>query len=142
MSLEYALQRDLVRRHDVTVNSLPIPPSNAKTLEAQLISMLWEYYTPSTSNAQADSPCAWLQQSIYLSNRKSLIAVAMTRLGWLYQDEASVHQGRVVYGHALIGLRRALYDEHSIYQNETLATCNILALYEVGEFHVSVFRSS
>lgn len=74
--------------------------------------------------------------------RLSLIAVAMTRLGWLYQDEASVRYGRVVYGHALIGLQRALCDENSMYQDETLATCNILALYEVGEFHVSVFRSS
>ena len=144
-SSDNVLQREFVRRHSVTMNSMPVPPINAKIFEAQLISAFWEYYVPSKSSAQAGSPCAWLQQSIYLPNpppalRFSLIAVAMTRLGWLHEDDATVRAGRIVYGCALIELQKALYDKRLMCQDETLAACNVLALYEVGKFSTSILR--
>lgn len=132
------LQRDLVRRQNVTMNSMPLPPSTANVSEAQLISAFWERYIPSRSSAQAGYPCAWLHQSICLPNpplalRLSLKALALTRLGWLHRDDAFIRGGMVVYGNALRELQKALYDKQSMWQDETLATCNVLALYELSE---------
>ena len=62
----------------------------------------------------------------------------MTRLGWLRQDEILVHEGRLVYGRALVGLQKALYDKNSLCQAETMATSHVLALYEVGNIPMDV----
>lgn len=133
---KYVLQRDFVQRQNYIWNSMPLRFDNANISEAQLISAFWEYYTPSRSVAQAGSPCPWLQQSICIPNpppalRLSLMALAMTRLGWLRKDDAFVHEGKIIYGNALRELQKALYDQHSLWQDETMATCNVLALYEV-----------
>lgn len=132
------LRQDLIRRQHVTMNSMPLLPSNANVSEAQLISAFWECYVPSSSIAQAGSPCPWLQQSICLPNppstlRLSLKALAMVTLGWLYKDEASVRGGRVTHGDALRELQKALYDERLRWQDETMATCKVLAVYEVSK---------
>ena len=129
----------------MTTNSMPFPPSNAKVLEAQLISAFWEYYVPSESSAQAGSPCAWLQESICLSNpppalRLSLIALAMTRLGWLHEDNVIVRRGMVVYGSALTKFQKALHEQRSVCQDEALATCNVLVFYEVGKSFTRFLR--
>ncbi|CAF9925376.1 MAG: hypothetical protein ALECFALPRED_003124 [Alectoria fallacina] len=113
-------------------------PSNANAVEAQLIAAFWECYIPRSSSAQDGSPCAWLQQSICLPNpppalHLSLKALAMTRLGSLHKDDSLVRGGRVVYGNALRELHKALYDKHSMWRHETMATCNVLALYELSE---------
>ena len=55
----------------------------------------------------------------------------MSRIGWIYRDETLVHNGRVLYSQALQAIQRALYDEHSVWQDETLAAGNVLAWYEV-----------
>lgn len=57
----------------------------------------------------------------------------MTKLGCIQNDDALVHGGRVIYGNALRELQKVLYDEHSILQDETMATCNVLALYEASK---------
>ncbi len=137
-SSKNVLQRDLIRRRNVTLNSIPLLPSNANASEAQLISAFWECYIPSGSTAQAGSPCTWLQQSICLPDPPpalwlSLKALAMTKLGCIQNDDALVHGGRVIYGNALRELQKVLYDEHSILQDETMATCNVLALYEASK---------
>ncbi len=120
---------------------------NANVFERQLISTFWECYIPSRSSVQAGSPCAWLQQSICLPDpppalRSSLIALAMTRLGSLHGDNAYLRGGRVIYGHALRELQTALCHERSMYQDEIMATCNVLALYEVGISSMKVVRNS
>ena len=140
---KYVLQRDLVQGKYFIMNSLSSRVSNANMSEAQLISAFWECYTPSTSMAQAGSPCAWLQQSICVPNpppalRLSLKALAMTRLGWLRKDEAFVHEGKVIYVNALRELQKALYNQNSMWQDETMAACNVLALYEVSRFPMSL----
>lgn len=137
--------KDLVRRQNLTMNSIPFILSNAKVLEAQLISAFWEYYVPSESSAQAGSQCAWLHESICLSNyppalRLSLIALAMTRLGWLHEDNVLVRGGMTVYGFALTELQKSLSHQPLLFQDETLATCNVLALYEVGKSSTSILR--
>ena len=112
--------------------------------EAQLISAFWEYYTPSRSMAQAGSPCAWLQQSICVPNpppalRLSLKALAMTRIGWVRKDDAFFHEGKIIYGYALRELQKALYDQRLMWQDETMATCNVLTLYEVSNLPITLF---
>ena len=135
-SSKHILHREFTRRQNATMSIMPLPPSNANVFEAQLISAFWEYYIPSSSSTQAGSPCDWLQQSICLPNpptalRLALKAVAMTRLGWFHKDDAFVRGGRVIYGNALRELQKALYDERLMWRDETMATCNVLALYEV-----------
>ena len=131
------LRQDLIRRQHVTMNSMPLLPSNADVSEAQLISAFWECYVPLSSSAQAGSPCPWLQQSICLPNppsalRLSLKALAMVSLGGLNKDDAAVRRGRVIYGDALRELQKALYDEHLRWRDETMVTCHALAVYEVS----------
>ena len=138
------LQRDLVRRRNAIMNNMPLPPSNPNASEVQLVSAFWECYVPSGSSAQAGSSCAWLQQSICLPDpppalRLSLNALAMTKLGWIQNDDAFVRGGRAVYGNALRELQKTLYDERSIRQDETMATCNVMALYEVSKFTMDHF---
>lgn len=149
-SSKNVLCREFVWRQNATMYSMPLPPSSANVSEAQLISAFWECYIPSWSRAQTGSACAWLQHSICLPNpppalRLALKAVAMTRLGWLHKDDAFVRGGRAIYGNALIELQKALYDKRSMWQDETMATCNVLALYEVNNFlllfHTVLIRS-
>ena len=95
VSSNYLRKQDLVQGQNVTWNSMPPLSNNAKVSEVQLISTFWECYVPSSSCAQAGSPCPWLQQSIALLNplpalRLSLKALAMARLGWLHKDTTLV----------------------------------------------------
>ena len=64
----------------------------------------------------------------------------MKSLGWLHEDNIIVRGGMVVYGSALTELQKALYEQRSACQDETLATCNVLALYEVGKSFTRVLR--
>lgn len=87
-------------------------------------------------SVQTGCQCAWLQQALSLSDpslalRLSLKALAMARLGWIHRDNTLVLSGRVLYGQALQEIQKALYDERAMWKDETLATGNILALYEV-----------
>ena len=56
----------------------------------------------------------------------------MARKGWIYRNDSLVHHGRVLYVQALQAIQKALYDEHAMWQDDTLATGNVLAWYEVG----------
>ena len=55
----------------------------------------------------------------------------MARIGWIHRDDKLVLNGRVFYSQALQAIQRALYDEGTVWQDETLATGNVLAFYEV-----------
>lgn len=114
---------------------MPLQPTNALACEAQLISTFWEHYMPQQS--VNGSLCPWLQQALSLSDpslalRLSLKALAMARLGWTHRDDTLVLSGRVLYGQALREIQKYLYNEHTMWKDEILATGNILALYEVS----------
>ena len=55
----------------------------------------------------------------------------MARIGWIHRDDTLILGGRVLYSQALQAIQRALYDERTMWQDETLATGNVLAWYEV-----------
>lgn len=119
------------------IASMSLQPGNAAAFESQLLSTFWEHHIPQQS-VQAGCQCLWLQEALGLPDpspalRLALKAVAMTRLGWLYRDNTLVLHGRVLYGQALQDTQKALYDERSMWRDETLATGNILALYEVDK---------
>ena len=117
--------------------------SNGAAYEAQLISTFWDHYIPQQS-VQASCQCKWLQQALDLPNpspalRLSLKALAMARIGWIHRDDMLVLNGRVLYSQALQAIQTALYDEHLMWQDETLATGNVLAWYEVAT-HLDYLR--
>ena len=55
----------------------------------------------------------------------------MTRVGWIHRDNTLVLNGRLLYSQALQAIQRSLNDERTMWQDETLATGNVLAWYEV-----------
>ena len=130
-------QRKLPGHRKTVLDSLTLQPRDAIACEAQLISTFWEHYMPQQS-LQTACQCAWLQKALGLPDpspalRLSLKAVAAARLGWIHRDDTLVLHGRMLYVQALQEIQKALYDERTMWQDETLATGNILALYEVGK---------
>ena len=131
-----AQQRQRSSTPEQFVNSICVQPDNGTVREAQLISTFWDHYIPQQS-AQSGCHCKWLQQAMDLPNpspplRLSLKALALSRMGWMYRDDTLVLHGRMMYSQCLQAIQKALYDEGTMWQDETLATGNILAWYEVN----------
>ena len=61
----------------------------------------------------------------------SIKAFAMTRIGWIFKDEALVLQGNLCYGRALNAVQNALSSETSMLQDEVFAAGYVLSVYEV-----------
>lgn len=118
------------------LDGMSLQPRNAAAYEAQLISSFWEHYIPQQS-VQNGGQCAWLQQALDLpapapALRLALKALAMARVGWIHGDSTLSLHGRSLYGQSLHEIQKVLYDERTMWHDQTLATGNILALYEVG----------
>ena len=129
-------QRGLVESRRAYANRILIQPNETAAFEQQIISALWEKYTPSISSVQAGTPCIWLQHIINLPTRGmplqlSLKAFAMTRIGWINKDESLVLQGNQCYGRALNAVQKALSSETSMWQDELFAAGYVLSVYEV-----------
>ena len=127
-------QNKLPCNRETLIDGTIFQPGNGAACEAQLISIFWDYYSPQ-QNGRTGSQC-WLQQALDLSNRSpalrlSLKALAIARIGWIHRDDPLVLNGRKLYSQALQAIQGALYDERTMWQDETLATGNVLALYEV-----------
>ena len=133
-----ARQRELPCTQAEPMANTDLQPGTGAAYEAQLISTFWDHFIPQQSGRpQAGCQCKWLQQALDFPNpspalRLSLKALAMARIGWINRDDTLVHHGRVLYGQALQAIQKALYDEHAMWQDDTLATGNVLAWYEVG----------
>ena len=130
-----AQQRERPNPSEDNFNSIHVQPDNGMAHEAQLISTFWDHYIPRQS-VQSGCHCKWLEQAMDLPNpspalRLSLMALALSRIGWMYRDDSLVLQGRMMYSQSLQAIQKALYDEETMWQDETLATGNILAWYEV-----------
>ena len=130
-------QRGLVESRRANDNRILIQPKGSAAFDQQIISALWESYTPSNSSAQARTPCVWLQHIIDLPTRGiplqlSLKAFALTRLGFLNKNESLALQGNLCYGHALNTVQISLSSEASMWQDELFAAGYVLSVYEVG----------
>ena len=62
----------------------------------------------------------------------SLHALCMTRIGRIAGDEALIVKGGVAYGQSLRELQIALSSPKLAGTDDTLATCLVLSIYEVG----------
>ena len=129
-------QRGLVESRWAHDNRMLVRPSESAVFDQQIISALWEKYTPSITSVQGGGPCAWLQHVINFSMHGqslhlSLKAFAMTRIGWTNKDESLVLQGNLCYGNALNAIQRDLSSETSMLRDELFAAGYILSLYEV-----------
>lgn len=126
-------QRGLVESRRAYDNRIVLQPNDTAAVDQQLISALWDKYTPSISTVQAGTPCVWLQQIIDLPTRGialhlSLKAFAMTRIGWINKDESLVLQGDQCYGRALNTVKKALSSETSMWQDELFAAGYVLSV--------------
>ena len=130
-------QRGLVESRRAHDNRILIQPTDSAAFDQQIISALWESYTPSLSSVQSGAICVWLQQIINLPTQGvplhlSLKAFAMTRIGWINKDDSLVLQGNLCYGRALNSVQKALSSEASMLQDELFAAGYILSVYEVA----------
>ena len=133
-----ARQRKRPSNPEEYIDSICVRPDHGIVLEAQLISTFWDHYIPQQS-VQSGCHCKWLQQAMDLPNPSpalhlSLKALALSRMGWMYRDDTLVLHGRMMYSQSLQAIQKALYDEGTMWRDETLATGNILAWYEVTFF--------
>lgn len=112
--------------------------SNSDLYDAQLISQFWESFAPVGHAAQSPSVCEWLERSIEAPNQTvalqlSIKALAVTRVGWKSNDTALTTRGHAIYGNALKELQKALWDEKTMWLDETLAAAYALSVYEVSQ---------
>lgn len=131
-------QRGLVESRRAYDNRIIGQPNDSAAYDQQIISALWEKYTPSNNSIQSGTPCVWLQHLINLPTRGiplhlSLRAFAMTRIGWINKDESLVLQGNLCYGRALNAVQKSLSSEASMWQDELFAAGFVLSVYELFE---------
>ncbi|KAF6218481.1 hypothetical protein HO133_005830 [Letharia lupina] len=131
-------QRGLVESRRAYDNRVLVQPNGCTAVDQQIISALWEKYTPSISSAQGGTPCVWLHHIISLPTRAvpldlSLKAFAMTRIGWINKDESLVLQGNLCYGRALNAVQKHLSSEALMWQDELFAASYVLSIYELFE---------
>lgn len=130
-------QRGLIESRRAYDDRILIQLSDTAAVDQQMISALWNKYTPPISSAQAETPCVWLQHIIDLPTRGipldlSLKAFAMTRIGWMDKNESLVLQGNQYYGRALNAVQKSLSSEASMWQDELFAAGYVLSVYEVS----------
>ena len=130
-------QRGLVESRRAYDNRILVAPNDSAAFDQQIVSALWEKYTPSINSVQGGAPCMWLQHIINLPNREvplhlSLKAFAMTRIGFMNKDESLALQGNLCYGRALNAVQKALLSETSMFQDELFAAGYVLSVYEVA----------
>ena len=131
------IQRNLVENRRANDNRILVQPNDSPAFDQQIISSLWERYTPSMGSAQDGTHCVWLQNIINLPTRGlplhlSLKAFAMTRVGWINKDESLALQGNLCYGRALVAVQKALSSEDTMLQDVLFAAGYALSLYEVA----------
>ena len=130
-------QRALVESRRAHDNRILVRPNDSAAFDQQMISALWEKYTPSISSVNGGVHCIWLQNIINLPARGiplqlSLKAFALTRIGWHNQDEPLILHGNLCYGRALNAVQIALSSDASKLQDVILAAGYLLSVYEVA----------
>ncbi len=96
-------------------------------------------YVPRESPRELDAaaiPVSWLQSLPLLQGTTpsldlALSALSMVRLGRQRSDEALRRQGLSNYGKALEGIQNILANGESVFEEQTLASCMTLSIFEV-----------
>ena len=63
----------------------------------------------------------------------AIIALSMVRLGRRYKDKTLHTKGHAVYGHALRRMQIMLSNQDLLYQEQTLASCMTMSVFEVSD---------
>lgn len=137
MASNIEFQRGFVESRRPCDDRILVQPNETAAFDQQIISALWEKYTPSLISAQSGTHCVWLQYIINLPSRGnplhlSLKAFAMTRVGYINKDESMVRHGNLYYGRALNAVQRSLPSEALMLQDELFAAGYVLMVYEVA----------
>jgi len=98
-----------------------------------------EYMPLQLKNSPGDiqTPLSWMQiiphlKRTHTSLDNALAALSMVRLGRKYNDQRLRKRGTALYGQALEGMQKALTDEASVCQDQTLASCLTMAVFEAS----------
>jgi hypothetical protein len=111
--------------------------NSAGVIKKKFQSIFLEGYLPLNPNEGPGLYRDWLCEIVYLNQpgkvlEYSLNALCISRAGRVGNDQTLVVQGGVAYGRALRELQKALLSPTLAMQDETLAACYVLAIYEVS----------
>ena len=124
-------------------NRLLLQPSSSASVDQQFISAFWERYVPRNPRASDSSGTyIWLEQVIRQPDRGeasqlSIQALALTRLGWINNDDSLAQQGIMWYVRALQSVQKALWRDNAASNDDLFVAGYILAVYEVITFDLT-----
>lgn len=106
-------------------------------MKLQFHNLFLESYLPSNPRLGPGLTQTWLAEAIRLNNpgkalEYSLHALCMTRVGRITGDKPLIFKGSVALGHALRELQLALLSPKLASTDGTLASCQVLSIYEVN----------
>ncbi|MCJ1420561.1 hypothetical protein MMC32_006918 [Xylographa parallela] len=112
--------------------------NSSSLFDAQFAGLFLEKYLPSSADFANSASPMWLQQAADIRDpgetlKLSLRALSMTRLGRINGDDNMATQGKINYVFALRELQKALWDEQSMWKDETLAAGRVLVYHEIFE---------
>ena len=116
-----------------------MPPQIDKTIVTlkEYETIFLEDFLPSEKSLGGNSVGLWLLESICVNDPGRALgsakeALYLRRVGSVRRDKSLTVQGRLRYGYALQELQKALLNGREVIKDETLATCQVLTLYEVN----------
>lgn len=111
----------------------------------QLFEHFLSDYLPQGGKAKQDPPVSWLQTVQITGNLGdntslplAITALSLVRLGRKHQNVELQTEGMAVYGQALEGIQAILSSDELIFEEQTLASCMTLLVFEVSP----IFRPS
>lgn len=125
--------------HSMQVNRDLAQPENVSTNLPQLFERFLSYYIPQVGKAKQDAPVHWLQTVQSTGNPGNntplplaITALSLVQIGRKYQNVELQKEGMAVYGQALEGIQAILSSDDLIFEEQTLASCMTLLVFEVS----------
>ena len=132
-------------RNVKTKSSILEQSESVSTSLSQLFEHFLLDYIPQGGKDKQESPVSWLQtvqNTGNLGNNTSLPlaikALSLVRLGRKHQNVELQNEAMAVYGQALEGIQAILSSDDLIFEEQTLASCMTLLVFEVSP----IFRLS
>ncbi|TVY49975.1 Uncharacterized protein LOCC1_G000484 [Lachnellula occidentalis] len=112
----------------------------AEKVTTSLSQLFLADYIPQGGKAKQEPPVSWLQTVQITGNLGTntslplaITALSLVRLGRKHQSVELQNQGMAVYGQALEGIQAILSSDYLIFEEQTLASCMTLLVFEVLE---------
>lgn len=146
--IEYDHSELHVKQRARNVNTKPSSLEQSEQVTTSL-SQLFEHflsdYIPLSGKAKQEPPVSWLQTIQITGNLGNntplplaITALSLVRLGRKHQNVELQNEGMAVYGQALEGIQAILSSDDLIFEEQTLASCMALLVFEV----CPIFRPS